>query len=112
MAGMTEVQTVSRSSSDNQGSPFRLHSGPIDAINHVLSGMGGGGGTQTSVSQQARRYMLPEELRELDNECLVFAEGVRGVIRAGRRSYFSTEEFQGRFDPDPYHVQRPVSAEE
>jgi type IV secretory pathway TraG/TraD family ATPase VirD4 len=54
---------------------------------------------------QSRRYLMPEKCRELPgDEMLVFAQGIPGVIRAGRRAYFKSPEFAGCFDPDPYHV--------
>jgi type IV secretory pathway TraG/TraD family ATPase VirD4 len=62
-----------------------------------------------SVNPQAKRFLLPEETRELgDNEALVFCDGVPGVIRAGRRPYYDPNEphFRGRYDVDPYHAQK------
>lgn len=57
-----------------------------------------------SYAQQGRRYLLPHEVRELPGDgMLVFAEGIRGVIRAGRRPYYRSPEFRGMYDPDPYH---------
>jgi type IV secretion system protein VirD4 len=57
-----------------------------------------------SRSSQSRRYLLPEQIRELsENEMLIFAAGVPGVIRAGRRPYWECPEFEGKFDPDPFH---------
>jgi type IV secretion system protein VirD4 len=64
-------------------------------------------GRDFSVSSRAegKRYLLPEETRELsDNEALVFCDGVPGVIRAGRRPYYESPEFMGKFDDDPYHA--------
>jgi len=62
-----------------------------------------------SVGTQAKRFLLPEETRELgDNEALVFCDGVPGVIRAGRRPYYDPNEphFKGRYDMDPYHAKK------
>lgn len=54
---------------------------------------------------QQRRYLMPHECRELPgDEMLVFAQGIPGVIRAGRCAYYKSPEFAGCFDPDPYHV--------
>lgn len=63
-----------------------------------------------SISDQNRRYKLPEEVRELsENEMLVWIDQVPGVITAGRRPYYLKDsEFAGRWDPDPYHVRRAV----
>jgi type IV secretion system protein VirD4 len=63
---------------------------------------------QLSVSltyaQHGRRYLMPHEIRELPgNEMLVFGEGIRGVIRTGRRPYYRSPEFDGMYAPDPYH---------
>jgi type IV secretory pathway TraG/TraD family ATPase VirD4 len=104
MVGMTEIQTVSRSAGDKQGMPFRLPSGPVDAINQVLGGVGEGDG-QINLNTQAKRELEPEAVRELpDSEMLVFAEGMK-VIRAGRRPYYhENSEFAGMYSPDPYHV--------
>jgi type IV secretion system protein VirD4 len=56
---------------------------------------------------QSRRYLMPHECRELpSDEMLVFAQGISGVIRAGRRAYFKSPEFAGCYDPDPYHSQK------
>jgi type IV secretion system protein VirD4 len=63
-----------------------------------------------SVGSKAMPYLRPEEVRDLpDDECLIFADGIGGVIRAGRRPYYNSPEFFGadakpKFDPDPYHV--------
>ena len=79
MAGMTEVHSTSRSFAAQK---ITLSSG-----------------------SQGRRYLLPEEVRELPgDESLVFVEGVPGVIRAGRRPYDQSPEFAGRYDEDPYHA--------
>lgn len=58
-----------------------------------------------SISHQGRRFMLPEEVRELsENEMLVWIDRMPGVIRAGRRPYYLPEsEYAGRYDLDPYH---------
>jgi type IV secretory pathway TraG/TraD family ATPase VirD4 len=50
-------------------------------------------------------HLRPEEVHDLgDDECLIFADGLPGVIRAGRRPYYETPEFSGRYDQDPYHA--------
>jgi type IV secretory pathway TraG/TraD family ATPase VirD4 len=60
-----------------------------------------------SVGPQAKRFLLPEETRELsDNEALVFCDGVPGVIRAGRRPYYKDPKFAGKYDLDPYHAKK------
>jgi type IV secretion system protein VirD4 len=68
------------------------------------------GGVQVGLgyAPQSRRYLMPQECRELPGEeMLVFAQGIPGVIRAGRRAYFKSPEFEGCYDPDPYHVAGP-----
>jgi type IV secretion system protein VirD4 len=65
----------------------------------------GGVSVGLGYSPQSRRYLMPHECRELPgDEMLAFAQGIPGVIRAGRRSYLKSPEFAGCFDPDPYHV--------
>ena len=60
-----------------------------------------------SVGSQARRYLLPEEVREIpEDEMLVWISGVRGVIRAGRRPYYQSPEFDGKYDEDPFHAKK------
>ncbi len=105
-------------------SGFRMFFGPRDKTTaDYISSMGGGygvNGITKSLSlrpddsvavglgygEQTRRYLLPHECRELPGqEMLVFAEGIPGVIRAGRRPYYKSPEFAGCYDPDPYHVE-------
>ena len=46
--------------------------------------------------------LQPHQVRELPrDECLIWAEGTRGVIRAKRIPYYKLPEFSG-FRPDPY----------
>jgi type IV secretion system protein VirD4 len=46
--------------------------------------------------------LQPHQVRELPrDECLIWAEGTRGVIRAKRIPYYKLPEFRG-FRPDPY----------
>jgi type IV secretory pathway TraG/TraD family ATPase VirD4 len=60
-----------------------------------------------STGAQSKRFLLPEETRELsDNEALVFCDGVPGVIRAGRRPYYNDPLFKGKYDEDPYHAKK------
>lgn len=64
-------------------------------------------GVNVSRGAQARRLLLPEEVRDIpDNEMLISTDRVTGFIRAGRRPYYESPEFAGRFDKDPYHDQR------
>ena len=35
---------------------------------------------------------------------MIFGEGIPGVIRAGRRPYYLSPEFEGYYDPDPYEI--------
>ena len=81
LAGLTEVFTRNRSvSADFQtGRP------------HVSD----------STSSTTRPVIHPHEVGELrDDEALIFAEGVNGVIKAKRRSYL--KEFVGKYRPNPY----------
>jgi len=81
MAGMVEVHSGSTSFSDKSAN--------------------------VSMGAQARRHLLPEEVRDIpEDEMLIFADRVTGIIRAGRRPYYKSPEFAGRFDNDPYHDQR------
>jgi type IV secretion system protein VirD4 len=82
MAGMVEVHGPSRTAGDRHN-------------------------VNVSVGSQARRHLLPEEVRDIpDNEMLIFTDRVSGIIRAGRRPYYESPEFAGRFDKDPYHVKK------
>jgi type IV secretion system protein VirD4 len=61
-----------------------------------------------SLGAQSKRYLSPEAVREIpDDEMLVFCDGVPGIIRAGRRPYYQSPEFAGRYDKDPYHATKP-----
>jgi type IV secretion system protein VirD4 len=107
MTGQIEVPSVSRSIGDGQNQGFQLASGLVDGINRSLRSLGGGNGTQVSISSRQRPYILPEEISELENDqMLVWAESVSGVMRAGRKNYYQDPEFVSRFSPDPYHVQK------
>jgi type IV secretory pathway TraG/TraD family ATPase VirD4 len=84
MCGVTEVRGISKSMSVRPDGGLQV-------------GLG--------YAPQSRRYLMPEKCRELpSDEMLIFAHGIPGVIRAGRRAYFKSPEFAGCFDPDPYHV--------
>ena len=103
MTGTMEVTSISRSGVDQPGNPLQVPMGILGTINMALSSVRRG--PQINTSQVARRYMLPEQVCEMGgDEMLVFAEGVRGVIRAGRKPYYETPEFAGRYDEDPYHA--------
>lgn len=105
MTGTTEVRQMSKSTTEQNGllSGFRIPHSVVDAINQHINPPSDGGGN-INISQQSRRLLLPEEVRDMPgNEMLVFAEGVRGVIRAGRRPYYESPEYEGLYSPDPYH---------
>jgi type IV secretion system protein VirD4 len=94
MCGVTEVRGISKSMSVRPDGGLQV-------------GLG--------YAPQSRRYLMPEKCRELpSDEMLIFAHGIPGVIRAGRRAYFKSPEFAGCFDPDPYHVaqQKPSGSAE
>lgn len=58
-----------------------------------------------SINPRGRRHLMPHEVRELPgDEFLIFGEGIPGVIRAGRRPYYLSPEFDGMYDVDPYHT--------
>jgi type IV secretion system protein VirD4 len=106
MTGEIQIPSVSRTINDNQGQPFQLASGALDAVNRSLRSLSGAGGTQVSIGSRQRPYMLPEEIIELSEEMLVFVEGLKGVIKAGKKGYYQDPEFTGRFDEDPFHAKR------
>jgi len=86
MCGVTEIRTVSKSLNE------------------------GGRGMSVSLGygQQGRKYLLPQETRAIgSDEALIFGESIPGVIRAGRRPYYLSPEFAGRYSPDPYEVGKP-----
>jgi type IV secretion system protein VirD4 len=90
MVGTTEIRSFSKSIAERQN---------------------GEASVNLSYGQQPRRQLLPEEVRDLPgDEMLVFAEGIPGVIRAGRRPYYLSPEFAGKYDPDPYHKASPHPA--
>jgi type IV secretion system protein VirD4 len=73
-----------------------------DVSKSVNPNAGGG----ISINPRTRRYLLPHEVRELPgDEMLIFGEGIPGVIRAGRRPYYRSPEFEGMYDVDPYHAE-------
>jgi type IV secretory pathway TraG/TraD family ATPase VirD4 len=105
MSGTVDVPTVSHAMSDGRQG-FQVASGLIDGVNRTLRNMAGNG-PQVTVGARQRPYLLPEDVRECEgDEMYVFAEGVPGVIRAGRRPYYETPEFAGLYDEDPYHVKK------
>jgi type IV secretory pathway TraG/TraD family ATPase VirD4 len=110
MTGTIEVRSVSKSTG-KPGPGFQIPVGPQGALNS-LSAMTAGNGDQLNISQQGRRYMLPEEVREMsDTEALTFARGVKGVIRSGRRPYYEDPTYfmpdgKPKFDEDPYHAKK------
>jgi type IV secretion system protein VirD4 len=56
--------------------------------------------------------LQPHQVRELPrDECLIWAEGTRGVIRAKRVPYFKLPEFRN-FRPDPYEKGKNHGADE
>ena len=64
-----------------------------------------------SINPRGRRYLLPHEVRELrGDEMLVFGENIPGVIRAGRRPYYRSPEFDGMYEVDPYHAETVMEA--
>jgi len=57
-----------------------------------------------SASQQQRPALFPHEVAQLGGDkMLVFGEDVKGYILASRKSYLKTDEYKGKFSPDPYH---------
>jgi type IV secretory pathway TraG/TraD family ATPase VirD4 len=61
-------------------------------------------GAHISMGTHQKPYMRPEEVREMDdNECLIWMDGVPGVIRAGRRPYWECPDLKGKHGLDPYH---------
>jgi type IV secretion system protein VirD4 len=76
-------------------------------VRGVSKSMGQGPDGRLSVNlshvQQRRPYLTPAEVRELPgDEMIVLADGIPGVIRAGRRPYYRCPELRGMYDPDPY----------
>lgn len=62
-------------------------------------------GISTGYGQEALPWLRPHQVAEMNgDEMLVFAEGIKGVIRAGRKPYWKMPECRGKFAPDPYHV--------
>jgi type IV secretory pathway TraG/TraD family ATPase VirD4 len=107
MTGTVEVPSVSRSMRDGQEQGFQVASGIIDGINRSLRGLAGGNGTNVNIGSRQKPYMMPEEIVDMDtDEMLVFAEGVRGVIRAGRRPYYQDPEFAGKYDRNSYYAKK------
>lgn len=102
MCGTTEVTAISKSGIDNPESPFQIPGNAIGAINQMLTGKRGG--PQINTASHAKPYLLPEEIRELGQEMLVFAESVKGVIRAGKKPYYEDPDFAGRYGENPHYV--------
>jgi type IV secretion system protein VirD4 len=101
MTGQIEVPNTSRTINDSS-QPLQMASGFVDSINRSLRGLANGG-TSISIGSRQRPYLLQEECSELDgDEMLVFTEGIKGVIRAGRKPYSDDPEFASRYDRDPY----------
>jgi hypothetical protein len=68
------------------------------------SGLSRGRGPRFAESRDGRSRLVHDlrQVRELPrDECLIWAEGTRGVIRAKRIPYYKLPEFSG-FRPDPY----------
>jgi type IV secretion system protein VirD4 len=87
LCGETEVRTMSRTMNRNARGQFE---------------------SSMSIAPHAQKYLRPEAVRELPgDEMLVFAQGIPGVIRAGRRPYYLSPELNGMWDPDPYHIPEP-----
>ena len=85
MAGVNEIRTISKSMSEGRNGEASINLG---------------------YAQHARKYLLPQETRSLGaDEALIFGENIPGVIRAGRRPYYLSPEFEG-YDPDPYEIGR------
>jgi type IV secretory pathway TraG/TraD family ATPase VirD4 len=107
MTGTVEVPRVSRSMNDGRGETFQLAPGLIEGINRSLRSLVGGNGTQVSIGTQQRPYLMAEEIADLDgDEMLVFAEGVRGVIRGARRPFYNDPEFAGKYDRNSYYADK------
>lgn len=88
--GVTEVLSESRSVGESAW-------GPRDSVDNVS--------VNTSYGQTQRPYLHPHEVAEIPgDESLVFGENIAGVIRAGRRPYWTMPECKGKFRPDPYHA--------
>ena len=65
---------------------------PQANVPHVSIGFG----------SQPRPLMLPHECRELPaDEMLLFIEGIKGVVRAKRRPYWTEKDLHG-YDNNPY----------
>jgi type IV secretion system protein VirD4 len=107
MSGQVDIPSVSRSIPDGQGQGLQLSSGLLDGINRGLRSLGGGNGTQTSIGSRQRPYLLAEDIWELDEqECLLWVDGVKGVIRGGKKQYFNDPAFAGKFDKDPRYAKK------
>jgi len=107
MCGMVEVESLSRSISERKWTP-QLGGGMIGALNGLTSSLASG--DQISIGQIMKPYLSPEAIRELgDDEALAWVEGIKGVIRSGRRPYYRDPHFAGKYDPDPYHTKKGPS---
>jgi type IV secretory pathway TraG/TraD family ATPase VirD4 len=104
MCGSVEVESLSRAVSDKKWLP-QFGGGLPGTLNNL--GSLASGGDQVTIGQRTKPYLSPDEIRELDdNEALVWVEGVKGVIRAGRRPYYQDPLFAGKYDEDPYHTKK------
>ena len=79
--------------------------GTTEVINYshgVTHDPTGGMSVNNGANQIKIPLLQPHQVRELPrDECLIWAEGTRGVIRAKRVPYFKLPEFRN-FRPDPY----------
>lgn len=79
--------------------------GTTDVINYshgVTHDPHGNVSVNNGANQIKIPLLQPHQVRELPrDECLIWAEGTRGVIRAKRLPYYKLPEFRG-FRPDPY----------
>lgn len=106
MTGQTEVPTVSRSLNEGANQPLQLGN-MVTVLNDAIRAGFGNNGVNVTLGSRQRPYLLPEEIRELGgDEALVWAEGVKGVIRSGRRPYYKDPLFAGKYDEDPYHAKK------
>ncbi len=62
-------------------------------------------GESSSTHETGRDLFMPQEVMSLGrNKQLLFLDGVPQVVLANRYPYWCWPEFQGLYDPDPYHV--------
>jgi type IV secretion system protein VirD4 len=78
----------------------RSHSKPNFMAFNRQSGRSG----SSTVSQQARALLLPQEVKEIGNDdALIFYEGLR-PIRCRKIRYFADRRFRARLLPAPLHA--------